>query len=201
MQQAIVRPPTVVITRDSVLAWTTSDSGRSWTMKYQGCVAPITGRSDPRFIVQARLDRTPPIYSWVGSAPAERDSLVITVRATMPAFVTVFERTEDDSVTILYPSAAFAQPSGRLIARDEELRVPPEGARLRVKLSPGARSSRSAIVAIATKRDVPLPAGSSPTGDRGFVRLSWRAYADWLNRIPQDQKAVVEIPFLIRKRD
>ena len=194
--QGITGETTGYVTRDTVLSWTTTDGGRTYTMQYQGCARTTVGKRDPSFVVEVRLDKDPAAY--VDNGPQRRDSIVITAKTSRPAFLTVFFRTAD-TMTVIYPSAAIGSPFRKELVSGGELRVPPAGNRLRTVLRGGSKRSHDWIVVVATKQEVPLSL-DPPSADAPVLQqLSWLEYARWLNQIPLEDRYVVERPFTIER--
>lgn len=187
------------ITQDSVIDWGTTDGGRTWTLKYYGCAAVVPGASDPRFEVKARLDKTPPTYAWAGPSREERDTIVATVSVSLPSYLTVLSRGEDDSLVVTYPSAAIGQPNRTVLMPVDSMLVPPQGSRVRVIMDPNAQKSHPTMIIIATKRDIPIAPSRPPTNPNGFWKMSWQEYIQWYNKIPLDQKTMVQLPYQIEK--
>jgi hypothetical protein len=194
MAQGISQETTGWITRDSVIDWRTTDGGRTYTMNYHGCARTMVGKRDPSFFVEVMLDKDPPAY--VDNGDGQRDSIVVTVKTSKPAFLTVFFRTAD-TMTVLYPSPAIGSPFRKEMTSGGELRVPPAGNRLRTVLRGGSKRSMDWIVVVATKQEVPLSLQQSEPNS--LQRLSWHEYAKWLNQIPLEERFVVERPFSIER--
>jgi hypothetical protein len=194
MSQGISQETTGWITRDTVTSWRTTDGGRTYTLHYQGCARTMVGKRDPSFFVEVSLDKDPPAY--VDNGSGQRDSIVVTVKTSKPAFLTVFFRTAD-TMTVLYPSAAIGSPFRKELTTGGELRVPPAGNRLRTVLRGGSKRSMDWIVVVATRQEVPLSLQQSET--RSLQTLSWHEYAKWLNQIPLEDRFVVERPFSIER--
>lgn len=195
MAQGISQETTGWITRDTVLTWRTTDGGRTYTMQYQGCARTMVGKRDPSFVVEVTLDKDPAAY--VDNGQGQRDSIVVTVKTSRPAFLTVFFRTAD-TMTVLYPSTATGSPFRKELTSGGELRVPPAGNRLRTYLRGGSKRSMDWIVVVATKQEVPLNL-QAPADMRSLQTMSWHEYARWLNQIPLEDRFVVERPFSIER--
>ena len=196
MAQGISQETTGWITRDTVLSWRTTDGGKTYSLRYQGCARTMVGKRDPSFFAEVTLDKDPPAY--LDNGTGQRDSIVITVKTAKPAFLTVFFRTAD-TMTVLYPSAAVGSPMRKELVSGGELRVPPAGNRLRTVLRGGSRRSLDWIVVVATKQEVPLSLSQSPAEAMTLQRLTWHEYARWLNQIPLEDRFVVERPFSIER--
>ena len=194
--QGISQETTGWITRDSVLSWRATDGGRTYTMKYEGCARTTVGKRDPAFFAEVLLDKDPPAY--VDNGPGQRDSIVVTARVSQPAFLTVFFRT-GDTLTLLYPSTAVGAPERVHLGTGGELRVPPSGNRFRTVLTGGSRKTIDWIVVVATKQDIPLGIGEDAADALTLRRMSWLEYLRWLNRIPLEDRFVVEKPFSIER--
>jgi hypothetical protein len=195
LTQGISQETTGWITRDTVLDWRTTDGGRTYTLKYRGCARTSVGRRDPAFFADVRLDKDPP--SYVDNGPGRRDSIVITTRVSQPAFLTVFFRT-GDTLTVLYPSVAVGAPYRHQLVTGSELRVPPAGNRLRTTLTGGVRKTTDWIVVVATRQDIPLGLDAAG-GAVSLEQMTWHEYIGWLNRIPLEDRFVVEKPFSIER--
>jgi len=196
MAQGISQETTGWITRDTVLAWRTNDGGKTYTLNYQGCARTMVGKRDPSFFVEVTLDKDPPAY--LDNGQGQRDSIVVTVKTSKPAFLTVFFRTAD-TMTVLYPSAVVGSPFRRELGTGGELRVPPAGNRLRTVLRGGSKRSMDWIVVVATRQEVPLSLQQTASETQSLQRLSWHEYARWLNQIPLEDRFVVERPFSIER--
>lgn len=194
--QGISQETTGWITSDTVLDWRTTDAGRTYTMKYRGCARTSVGKRDPAFFAEITLDKDPPTY--LDNGPGRRDTIVVFAKVSLPAFLTVFFRT-GDTLTILYPSTAVGAPERKHLGTGEELRVPPPGNRFRTTLTGGSRRTTDWIVVVATKQDVPLSIGTDPSDAMRLRQIPWREYLVWLNRIPLEERFVVEKPFSIER--
>jgi hypothetical protein len=195
--RSIIEETRGYITRDSILSFRTPDGGRSWELRYQGCAKLSEGQPDPSFTARIRLDKNPPAYAVAGSALAQRDSIVAWISASRAAFFTVFHRS-GDTLRLIYPSRAIASPHRTVVLPDQELRVPPAGARLRVRLEDGVAADEGWIIAVATKREIPLPA-SWDAGSMAVHALTWHQYGEWLNRIPLDERVTAQHPFTVER--
>ena len=196
MAQGISQETTGWITRDTVLSWRTTDGGRSYTLQYQGCGRTAVGKRDPSFFIEVTLDKDPPAY--LDNGPGRRDSIVVTIKTSKPAYLTVFFRTAD-TMTVLYPSAVVGSPFRKELVSGGELRVPPAGNRLRTVLRGGSRRSMDWIVVVATRQEVPLTLAPPSSDAPALQRLTWHEYARWLNQIPLEDRFVVERPFSIER--
>lgn len=194
--QGISQETTGWITQDTILDWRTTDGGRTYTLKYRGCARTSVGKRDPAFLAEVTLDKDPPAY--VDNGPGQRDSIVVGVRVSQPAFISVFFRTAD-TLTVLYPSVAIGAPNRQQLVTGGELRVPPPGNRLRTTLKAGSRKTQDWIVVVATKQDVPLGLDPVSTESLTLQKLTWHEYLKWLNRIPLEERYVVERPFTIER--
>lgn len=194
--QGISQETTGWITRDTVLDWRTTDGGRTYTLKYQGCARTTVGKRDPSFFAEVALNKDPPAY--LDNGPGRRDSIVVGIRVSQPAFVTVFFRTAD-TLTVLYPSVAIGAPSRAQLVSGGELRVPPPGNRLRTTLQSGSRKTLDWIVVVVTRQDIPLDLQPLPPGELTLQKLTWHEYLRWLNRIPLEERFVTERPFTIER--
>ena len=196
MTQGISQETTGWVTRDTVLSWRSTDAGKTYTMKYQGCARTTVGKRDPAFFAEVRLDKEPAAY--VDNGPGRRDSIVVTAKVSQPAFLTVFFRT-GDTLTLLYPSTAVGAPERAHLGTDGELRVPPSGNRFRTVLTGGSKKTIDWIVVVATKQDIPLGLGEDAADALSLRQISWHEYLRWLNRIPLEDRFVVEKPFSIER--
>jgi hypothetical protein len=196
MTQGISQETTGWITKDTVLDWRTTDAGRTYTMKYRGCARTTVGKRDPSFFADVTLDKDPATY--VDNGPGRRDSIVVFARVSQPAFLTVFQRS-GDTLTILYPSVAIGAAERLHLGTNKELRVPPAGNRLRTVLTGTSRKTIDWIVVVATKQDVPLSLGDASENATSLRRITWHEYLAWLNRIPLEERFVVEKTFSIEK--
>jgi hypothetical protein len=196
MTQGISQETTGWVTSDTVLDWRTLDGGRTYTMKYRGCARTSVGKRDPSFFAEVTLDKDP--ASYVDNGPGRRDSLVVFTRVSQPAYLTVFFRT-GDTLTVLYPSVAVGAPERTQLGTGGELRVPPSGNRFRTALTGGSRKTIDWIVVVATKQDVSLGVGADASEAVTLRKMSWREYVAWLNRIPLEERFVVEKPFSIER--
>jgi hypothetical protein len=195
MTQGISQETTGWITSDTVLDWRTDNAARSFTMKYRGCARTSMGKRDPAFFAEVSLDKDPAAY--VDNGPDRRDSIVVFTKVSQPAYVSVFFRT-GDTLTVLYPSMLVGAPTRTHLGTGGEMRVPPAGNRLRTRLTGNARKSTDWIVVVATKQDVPFSMDGEPQGS-ALRTMSWREYMQWLNRIPLEERFVVEKPFTIER--
>ena len=196
MMQDIKQETTGWITRDTVLEWRSPDAGRSYVMKYHGCARTGVGKRDPAFFASVELDKDPPAY--VDNGPGRRDSIVVNVRVSQPAFATVFFRNAD-TMTVLYPSVAVGAPYRAQLVTNGELRVPPPGNRLRTMITSGSRKSTQWIVVVITKQDVPLGIEPASTEVVALERMTWHEYLKWLNSIPMEDRFVREVQFTIER--
>ena len=194
MTQGISQETSGWITSDTVLEWRSNDAIRSFTMKYHGCARATTGKRDPTFFAEISLDKDPAAY--VDNGPERRDSIVVFAKVSQPAYVSVFFRT-GDTLTVLYPSMLVGAPTRVQLGTGGEMRVPPAGNRLRTRLTGNARKSTDWIVVVATKQDVPFSMDGDPQS--GLRTMSWHEYMQWLNRIPLEERFVVEKPFTIER--
>ena len=196
MTQGITQETTGWITRDTVLAWRPAADGRTYSMRYQGCARTSVGKRDPSFFAEVTLDKEPAAY--VDNGPGRRDSIVVFVKVSQPAYITVFFRTAD-TLTVLYPSTAVGAPERVHLGTSGELRVPPAGNRFRTVLTGGNRKTSDWIVVVATRQDVPLAVGQDPADALSLRQMTWKEYLQWLNRIPLEDRFVVEKPFTIER--
>ncbi|MEX2154632.1 MAG: hypothetical protein WD825_14920 [Gemmatimonadaceae bacterium] len=196
MTMGISQETTGWITQDTILDWRTLDGGRTYTMKYHGCARTSVGKRDPSFFAEVTLDKDPATY--VDNGPGRRDSIVVFAKVSQPAFLSVFFRT-GDTLTVLYPSTAVGAPERVHLGTGGELRVPPPGNRLRTSLTGGNKKTIDWIVVVATKQDVPLSIGADASDAVTLKKLTWREYLAWLNRIPLEERFVVEKPFSIER--
>lgn len=196
MTQGISQETTGWVTSDTVLDWRTTDAGRTFTMKYHGCARTTVGKRDPAFFAEVALDKDPATY--LDNGPGRRDSIVVFAKVSQPAFLTVFFRT-GDTLTVLYPSTAVGAPERTQLGTNGELRVPPAGNRLRTALTGGNRKTIDWIVVVATKQDVALSIGSDASEAVTLKKMTWHEYLAWLNRIPLEERFVVEKPFSIER--
>jgi hypothetical protein len=188
----------VVRLQSSISAETAGNIVRDWSMKYYGC-ATAAERGDPAFEVKARLDKTPASYAYAGASRLLRDTIVVTVSTSQAAYLTTFVYGEDDSLFVIYPSAAIGHANRTLLMRGDTMTVPPAGSRVRVTMDSTAQLSRQTMIVVATKREYPLPASLAPDNPNAFWRLSWQEYLNWYNRIPMDEKTLIKLPFTIEK--
>jgi hypothetical protein len=195
MTQGISQETSGWITSDTILDWRMTPGGSVYSMKYRGCARTTVGRRDPAFFAEVTLDKDPATY--VDNGPGRRDSIVVFARVSQPAYLTVFFRT-GDTLTVLYPSTAVGAPERQHLSSGSELRVPPAGNRLRTTLTGGSKKTIDWIVVVATKQDVPMSIGTDAS-DVTLRRMSWHEYLAWLNRIPLEDRFVVEKPFSIER--
>jgi len=195
MTQGISQETTGWVTGDTVLDWRSNDATRSFTMRYHGCARTTVGKRDPAFFAEVSLDKDPAAY--VDNGPDRRDSIVVFAKVSQPAYVSVFFRT-GDTLTVLYPSMLVGAPTRIQLGTGGEMRVPPAGNRLRTRLTGNAKKSTDWIVVVATKQDVPFSMDGEPQGS-ALRTMSWHEYMQWLNRIPLEERFVVEKPFTIER--
>ena len=194
MTQGISQETIGWVTSDTVLDWRSNDATRSFTMKYRGCARTALGKRDPAFFAEVTLDKDPAAY--VDNGPDRRDSIVVFAKVSQPAYVSVFFRT-GDTLTVLYPSLLVGAPTRVQLGTNGEMRVPPAGNRLRTRLTGNAKRSTDWIVVVATKQDVAFSVEADP--QNGLRTMSWHEYMQWLNRIPLEERFVVEKPFTIER--
>lgn len=185
------------ITRDTVESWSTADQGAHWDLRWSGCARRNTGRADEAFkLTTARLDKNPATYAY--TSPADRDSIVVVVQVSKPAYITVVSRSEDDSVNVLYPNARLGTDRRTLLMPGDSLVIPP-GARVRVGLPASANSTFRTIFVAATKEDVPLGPISEGSRPTSVGTMSFQQYVAWFNSIAMDARTQAELHYTVQR--
>jgi len=102
--------------------------------------------TDPEFSISMKLNE---------DVFREGDPVQILCTASKECYVTIFNLYSNDSLLIIYPNSEM---KNNFIALEDTLRIPPEDAfwDLPASLLPGSETSVEALVAIATRKKIPL---------------------------------------------
>ena len=195
MMQGITQETRGWITSDSILGWKALGDGRTYSLHYHGCARNSVGERDAAFFANVSLNKVPP--SYVDNGPRQRDSIVVSVQVTQPAYVTVFHRSEDD-LEVLYPSVSLGSRRREQLGSNGQVRVP-KANRMVASLVDGQRRATDWIVVVITKDDIPLPRPPESVELGELQEFKWVEYGRWLNSIPAQRRYVVELPFSIER--
>lgn len=174
-------------------------SGRLFhRVRIRATVRPATGRPDPGFRVELRLDAEDRTYV-ARDRLEESDELIATIEVTEDAHVTLFNVTPD-TLQVIWPNPLSEDT---FVPAGTSVEFPPPGLRarglhLRADVPEGEERVTERLVAVATKQEVPfreVPEYRIEGRSLATARASLQALNRWLVDIPLGQRAIASVTY------
>jgi hypothetical protein len=148
-----------------------------------------SGVPDPSFSADASVNA--PLYFVRSERPPANDEIVVTIRSSRSAWLTIFAIADDSAQRVApneYVRGVSVSADAAVEFPDSEWRQ--RGLRLRASLPPGRPGRRELLMVIATRDQVTPPA----------ARLSVMDVQRWLVRIPADRRAIAFAAYEVRRQ-
>ncbi|MBM3330031.1 MAG: DUF4384 domain-containing protein [Calditrichaeota bacterium] len=141
-------------------------------------VAQDTGQADPWFKVSLMLSK---------STARHGEKVLLKVRATQDAYVTIFNLFKGDSMRVVLPNR---MQESNFLRAENELTIPPSGAgwHLTAYLAPGSSSADEAFLVVATKDYAPFVGGGEFQQELYSLASALTVINRWLIDIPSDRR-------------
>jgi Domain of unknown function (DUF4384) len=161
-------------------------------------VVSATGDPDPEFELRMKINGRDDVVNL-----NDQDEIKIEVSATKDCYVTIFNLFSNDSMLMLFPNSFM--PDNSIMANRKYTIFPDSLSSqitLRAGLLPGHVEDAEYLIAVATKKQYPLPFEFN----RESFELEFKHFADaiiqignWLVGIPIGERAEADLVYYIRK--
>jgi len=148
-------------------------------VKIRAHIKMQTYKPDPGFNLEMNLNQ---------KTFREGEKMVLTLMSKRDCYLTIFNLYSNDSLTVLIPSVV---QSNNALSAGKKTQYPPEGAfwELPVGLVEGVTQDEEAIVAVATRKNIPFPELDAVNRQGLLARADAQgAMARWLAEIPASER-------------
>jgi len=166
-------------------------------------VTPSTGQPDPNFTADLLLNDEDATYVDRPGPLETNDEIIVTLRVTQDAYVTLFSITPD-TIEVIWPNAYMTDTC---VPANTPVEFPSpdwrqRGLRLRAEVPEGREEVSERIFLVATKKRIPFAPVPSVQIDQGSLRTiqtSLQALNRWLVAIPLDARVSSGVTYDIKR--